>query len=104
PTLRKLLRLRLQRIEGVEVVAEAGDGRMAVELCETLQPHLVLLDLSMPELDGLQAAGQIRDRAPGTDIFVFSGYPAAAMRDRALRAGASAYFEKSSSLEGIFDA
>lgn len=102
--LRTLLRLRLGHLHGVEVVAEAADGRRAVELCEQLRPDLVLLDLSMPELDGLQAAEQIHELALDTRIFVLSGYPADAVSARALAAGADAYFEKRGNLADVCDA
>lgn len=104
PDLRMLLRVHLGRLGGVELVGEAADGREAVDLCEQHVPDLVLLDLSMPELDGLQAAELIRSRWPATRIYVLSGYPAAAMEDRAIAAGADAYFEKGSSLREVCDA
>jgi PAS domain S-box-containing protein len=99
--LRMLLRLRLQRLQDVEIVGEAENGREAVEICEQHEPDLVLLDLSMPVLGGLQAAEQIRLRSPDTRIYVLSGYPEDSMRSRAVAAGADAYYEKSSSLEEV---
>ncbi len=102
--LRALLRIRLRRVDGVHVVGEAADGREAVEQCERLRPDVVLLDLSMPELDGLQAAELIRARVPGTRIYALSGYPAASMERRALDAGADTYFEKSGRLDDVCDA
>lgn len=99
--LRTLLRMRLRKVEGAEVVAEAADGFAAVELCSLHQPDLVLLDLAMPALDGLQAAEQIRNSAAATRIWVLSGYPGEIMRERALSAGADAYYEKSSDLDEI---
>ncbi|WP_052667165.1 PAS domain S-box protein [Nitriliruptor alkaliphilus] len=104
PDLRMLLRLQLERLDGVELVGEAADGRQAVDLCQRHVPDLVLLDLSMPELDGLQAAELIRERQLASRIYVLSGYPAAAMEDRAIAAGADAYFEKGSSLREVCDA
>lgn len=102
--LRLLLQLRLKRLPGIEVVGEANDGQAAVQLCEQHRPDLVLLDLSMPQLDGLQAAGLIRERRTAGRIFVLSGYPAAAMEQRALAAGADAYFEKRGNLGEVCDA
>jgi len=104
PELRAMLRFRLRRLDGVEVVGEGGDGERAIALCEQHEPDIVLLDLSMPELDGLQAAERIRQLIPATRIFVLSGYPASAMRQRALAAGADAYFEKAGDLHELYAA
>jgi PAS domain S-box-containing protein len=96
--LRMLLRRRFEKAPHLELVAEAEDGERAVELVERHRPDAVLLDLSMPVLDGLGAAKRIRASAPGTHIIVFSGYPAESVRDQALAAGADAYVEKTSDL------
>jgi PAS domain S-box-containing protein len=99
--LRMLLVMRLSKIPGVAVVGEASDGRQAVELVRSHRPAVILLDLSMPVLDGLQAARRIREESPGTYIIVVSGYPADVMAEEALEAGADEYHEKGSNLDAV---
>ena len=71
--LRTLLRMALERSGRFHVVGEAGDGRKAIELTESLQPDLVLLDLNMPVMSGLEALPHIRAVAPRSQVVVFSG-------------------------------
>lgn len=91
--LRGLLREALGR-HGLEVVGEAGDGRSGVCLVEELSPDIVVLDLAMPGMDGLESIPQIRRRSPQTRIVVLSGFEAAHVSRRALALGAHAYLEK----------
>jgi two-component system chemotaxis response regulator CheY len=72
--LRTLSRVRLER-SGHVVVAEASNGRDAIEAAKTHQPDLVVLDVMMPELTGLQALPDIAAAAPGAKILVFSSLP-----------------------------
>lgn len=90
---RFLLRRQLEAA-GSCVVGEAEDGAEAVRLAEALQPDVVLLDLSMPLMDGLQALPLIRDVAPDSRVVVMSGYAEAQMAELALAAGAAQYVEK----------
>jgi DNA-binding NarL/FixJ family response regulator len=76
------------------VVGEANDGRAAVDLAAVEQPDLMLLDLSMPVMDGLEAIPLILKRSPRTRIAVLSGLHATLMRGDALRSGAHLYIEK----------
>jgi PAS domain S-box-containing protein len=101
--LRYLLRFRLER-GGVRVVGEAADGQRAIDLALEHRPDVVLLDLSMPVLDGLAAAKRIREALPDVTIVVLSGYPDEVMGDRALSAGADAYCEKTVTLDEVYEA
>lgn len=92
--LRTLLRLVLERSRRFEVVAEAGNGRQAIEAAQQHRPDLTLLDLSMPVLDGLEALPVIRASVPSTTVVVLSGFDADRMEGRALEAGAAAYLVK----------
>jgi len=92
--IRVLLRMTLTRDEGFDVVGEAGDGLEAISQAEQHQPDLVVLDLSMPVLDGLEALPRILAVAPGARVVVVSGFDSSRMRDPALAAGAVAYVEK----------
>lgn len=94
PDMRLLVRIALTRGGDFDVVGEAGDGREAVDTVERLQPDVVLLDLSMPVLDGLQAIPELRARSPRTKIVVLSGFNAGQMADEVLQQGAHAYLTK----------
>lgn len=92
--LRMLLRMALEQTGRFDVVAEAADGAEAIAEAETHCPDVVVLDLSMPVLDGLEALPQILQVAPGVRVIVLSGFSAARMRDQVIAAGAIAYIEK----------
>lgn len=94
PDIRALLRLVLSRQDDFEVVAEAGDGREAIELAQLHRPDVVLLDLAMPVMDGLEAIPGLRSAVPHCKIVVLSGFNADQMADEAMRTGADAYLEK----------
>ena len=76
------------------VVAEATNGLDAVAIASAHRPDLVLLDLSMPGMDGLRVIAEIRERCPLTNILVFSGFDVADGGPRAMAAGAHAYLIK----------
>jgi two-component system NarL family response regulator len=80
---------------GFTVVGEAGDGREAVELAGELQPDLVLLDLTMPELDGLQALPLLREAAPTCEVVVLTASESEGNLLGAIRGGAAGYLLKS---------
>ena len=94
PDLRFLLRLALERTSRFRVVAEAADGAQAVEAALAHRPHLTLLDLSMPVMDGLQALPLIRAGHPDSTIVVLSGFDVERMSGQALAEGADAYLAK----------
>ena len=66
------LKARLEKHEGWQVCGEAGNGRQAVELARTLQPDVAVLDISMPELNGIEAARQIRKACPQTEVLILT--------------------------------
>jgi DNA-binding NarL/FixJ family response regulator len=98
PELRQLVRFALEEDLEQFVVGEAADGREAVEAVRDLRPDVLVLDLSMPDMDGLQAISEINELAPRTGIVVFTGLGGPAMRDQALSLGADAYVEKGADL------
>jgi DNA-binding NarL/FixJ family response regulator len=92
---RQGLRLILEGQPDMEVVGEAGDGAEAVALAQKIRPHLVVLDVSMPRLTGLQAAQQVAKLAPDVRILILSMHDNEQYFFEALRAGASGYVLKS---------
>jgi DNA-binding NarL/FixJ family response regulator len=95
------VRFVLEEDVDVRVVGEAGDAATGVEKIAELQPDVVLLDLSLPGLDGLEAIPRIHDVAPSSGIVVFSGFAADRMREPTLSLGADQYLEKGASLETV---
>ena len=94
-TMRRGLRGLLETHEGWQVCGEAGDGRQAVELAVKLEPKVVVLDLSMPELNGLEAAKEIRSALPDAEILIFTMHESAELIREALSAGVRAVVVKS---------
>jgi DNA-binding NarL/FixJ family response regulator len=86
---------------GFDVVGEAADGTEAIDLVEELQPDLVLLDLSMPGLDGLAALPRLRAAAPGCEVVVLTASGTEEDLLAAIRAGAAGYLLKSEPPERI---
>ena len=93
--MRRGLRGLLETHEDWQVCGEAGDGRQAVELSVTLKPEIVVLDVSMPELHGLEAARQIHAAVPGTEIVIFTMHESEELIRQALSAGVRAVVVKS---------
>jgi DNA-binding NarL/FixJ family response regulator len=77
-----------------EVCGEAENGKEAVEKVLTLRPELVVLDLSMPIMNGIEAAREIRKKAPQTKIVIFSMHDSPRIAEEAVQAGADAYLAK----------
>src|SRR5512141_254871 len=92
---RHLVRTRL-RVSGLlRVVGEGADGAAAVELARQHQPALMLLDVSMPGMDGLEALPRVLAESPATRVVLYSGFDERGLAERALELGASAFLEKS---------
>ena len=104
PELRELVRLGLEEDPDFEIAGEAGDGRSAIEGIAATEPDAALLDLSMPDMDGLQAIPEIRERHPDLAIIVLSGFSADRMGEIVLDRGADAYIEKGTPIQDIRDA
>ena len=84
----------LDREPDLEVVGEASNGREAVELCRKLRPDLVLMDVRMPEMDGLEATRKIKDELPTTSVLVVTTYDNSDYLFEAVKAGAAGYVLK----------
>jgi len=92
--MRHLVKVTLERSGRFKVVAEAENGIEAIDRSRDLQPDIVLLDLSMPVLSGMEALPQIRDAAPSAKVVVLSGFDRSRMEPEALAGGAVGYLEK----------
>ena len=99
--LRQALRLLLEAHPEVEVLGEAADGREAVELSERLKPDVVLMDMAMPALNGIEATRQIRKRLSRTRVLMLTAYVEDDQILDALRAGASGYIVKQSDVSEL---
>lgn len=98
------LTVTLELDERLDVVGRARDGREAIELVAALQPDIVLKDLDMPVLDGVEATRQVSRLSPGTRIVVVTSSSSIEDERRAREAGASAYVRKGGFAAELFDA
>ena len=100
--LRTLISMVIDRHTGSwQVVATAAEGKEAVDMARSTQPDLVLLDIAMPVMDGMQALPLIREAAPGAVVVMLSGYPFATAGKGALDAGAHGYLEKADLVKSL---
>lgn len=104
PEMRELVKYAMEGDPAFEVVGEAGDGRTALEGIAATRPAAVLLDLSMPDMNGLEAILAIRKRDPDIAIIVLSGFSADRMGPQTLERGADRYVEKGTPMEELRDA
>ncbi|HVU67220.1 MAG TPA: response regulator transcription factor, partial [Ktedonobacteraceae bacterium] len=92
--LRQGLKMLLSLQEDIEVVGEARTGREAIALTRSLQPHVIVLDISMPDIDGLEACVRIREQTPATNVLMLTMHESEEYFLRSLRAGAAGYLVK----------
>lgn len=95
------MKLLLERMDGMQVVAEAADGREAVRLAKELRPDVVIMDIGMPMLNGLEAAGQIMRENDKVGVIILSMYTDESYIVRALDAGARGYLLKDNADDDI---
>ncbi|HVF43038.1 MAG TPA: response regulator transcription factor [Pyrinomonadaceae bacterium] len=88
----------------MEVVGEADDGRAAVERAQELLPDVIVMDISMPELNGIQATEQLKGRSRGTKVLVLTAYDEVGYIRQLLEAGASGYVLKKAAAEELVKA
>lgn len=101
---REGLRALLDGREDIEVIAEVADGRAAVEAIAQHQPDVAIMDLGMPELNGVDATRQVRKDFPGTQVLILSMHSGEEYVRPAIRAGASGYLLKGSGLSDLVSA
>jgi DNA-binding NarL/FixJ family response regulator len=90
--------------QNLEVVGEAENGQEALELCRELRPDLILMDVRMPELDGLAATREIKSKYPQTRILILTTHESPEYLMDAVSAGADGYVLKDASKQGLLDA
>jgi DNA-binding NarL/FixJ family response regulator len=91
---RRLLAIVFELEHDIEVVGQASDGQEAIDLVSSTPVDVLLLDLAMPTMDGLEALPKLREASPGTKVIMLTGFGTTEIRDRALAAGADRYLEK----------
>lgn len=103
PLMRMAIRLILER-EGIEVVGETGDGPSAVSLTRKLAPALIVLDLNIPKMDGLEVIARLRAQGMPQKILVISSQAQEHFAGRCALAGAQGFIAKNDALEGLAEA
>jgi len=101
---REGMRAMLASEQNLEVVGEAENGREALELCRELRPDLILMDVRMPEMDGLAATWEIKRKYPETRILILTTHESPEYLMDAIRAGAAGYVLKDSTKQRLLDA
>jgi DNA-binding NarL/FixJ family response regulator len=101
---RNALAAFLEGVDDVEIVGMARDGEEAVELARSRHPRVVVMDVAMPRMDGVEATRRILDAEPNTRVVILTGLADRERADAAMRAGAVAYVLKDRDPREIFDA
>lgn len=103
PMVRQGLRSMLNT-RGIEVIGEASDGQEAVDRVRELKPEVVLMDVRMPDMDGLTATEIVKEEAPGTSVIIVTSYESKDYLRRAIEAGAAGYLLKGMSRDSLIEA
>ncbi|MCW2973210.1 MAG: hypothetical protein JWN72_1483 [Thermoleophilia bacterium] len=101
---RRLIQLLLELEDDVEVVGSAEDGNGAIALATEHQPDVMLLDVAMPNMDGIEALPHVLAASPNTRVIMLSGFSSPAIRAQAEAAGAERFVEKGADLPTIIAA
>lgn len=104
PEIRYVLRLLLGGVQTLDVIGEARDGKEAIDLAKQHQPDVIVLDVSMPIMDGFEALPHITKLAPESTVVMYTAHSSAENRARALSLGAHHFVEKGGDPTGIVDA
>src|SRR5579859_4584848 len=94
PIVRAGIRAELEKLPHIQIAAEAGDGRQALELVKVHQPQLVFMDISMRGLNGLEATARLTKEFPGTRVIILSMHESEEYFWQALKSGAAGYLLK----------
>ena len=99
--MRELLRAVVESAPTLRVIGEAADGAQAISEAERLQPDLILLDLAMPVMTGIEALPELRRLVPAARVIVISGFASSVVADEVLALGADGYVEKGANIGTI---
>lgn len=103
PTVRRGLRSLLSAYQDISVVGEAGDGSAALRVAQDLSPQVILLDVQLPVMDGIEVARQLRQSVPDTKVIALTAHDDEAHLLGTMRAGAVAYLLKTTSDETLVE-
>ena len=98
---REGLRLSLSRAPNIRVIGEAADGASAVALAERRKPDVVIMDVRMPGMDGLEATKALVERVPGASVLIFTAFSERSLLERGLESGAKGYVLKEAPHETV---
>ena len=101
---RASMRGMLQNEQDLQIIAEAKDGREAIELCRLQRPDLVLMDVRLPKVNGFEATRTIKEEFPTTKVLLVSAYKGEAFTSKAIVAGADGYLLKLCPLQELLEA
>ena len=104
PGFREIVSTVLDLEPGLVVVGEAANGQEAVDLVEALRPDVLVLDVAMPVLDGLEALPLIRAASPETKVVMLTGFASDTFRNRAREGGAALFIEKGANIQDVVEA
>jgi DNA-binding NarL/FixJ family response regulator len=104
PVVRQGLKTLLEGQSGWEVVGEASDGFEALDKADSLQPNVIVLDVTMPGMNGLEACRLLRQRAPSLEVLFVTQHDSPQMMREALDAGARGYVVKSNAARDLLEA
>ncbi len=103
----EILRVRLvdmlSEIEGIEIIGQAQNSLDAMELIEKLNPHVVILDIRMPQENGIKVLKAIKKNNHHLKVIIFTNYPYPQYRKRCMDLGADFFFDKSTEFEKLID-
>lgn len=98
------LRLFMLAFSDLELVGEAENGNQAIELCRLYEPDVVLMDLMMPDINGVEATREIKIKFPKTNVLVLTSFPEQQLVHDAIAAGATGYMLKTASAQELVEA
>ena len=104
PLIRESTKLMLKGENDLKIVGEAVNGQHALELCRQLRPDLVLMDVRMPDMDGLTATRVIKEEIPAISVLVVTAYESEDYRREAASAGAAGYILKDAPRQQVLEA